>query len=172
TFIPGIAGALSLLMGFYSLSVLDAYWAGILLVFLSFGLFIAEIFTPTFGIFTAGGVISMIAGALILFSGGPSAFSVSVDWWVIAVVVIGVVAFFVFAIQAVVRTQRGRQPTGADGLTGMTAEVRTTLNPKGTVLIHGELWQAIIDEGQAEPGEEVIVKEVDGLKLKVSKKGE
>ncbi len=172
TFVPGITGALSLLMGFYSLSILNAYWAGILLVFLAFALFIAEVFTTTFGILTAGGIVSMIAGALILFSGGPSAFSLNVDWWVIAVVVIGVVAFFVFAIQAVVRTQRGKQPTGADGLTGMTAEVRTTLDPKGIVFIHGELWQAILDEGQAEPGEEVIVKEVDGLKLKVSKKGE
>ena len=96
-------------------------------------------------------------------------FGLEIDGWVIAIVAIGIVAFFDFVIQAVVRTQRQKQPTGVDGLTGMVAEVRSTLNPKGTVSIHGELWEAILDEGQAEPGEEVIVTEVKGLKLRVTK---
>jgi membrane-bound serine protease (ClpP class) len=96
-------------------------------------------------------------------------FGLEIDWWLIAIVVVGIVAFFAFVIQAVVRTQRQQQPTGADGLIGMVAEVRSTLNPKGIVSVHGELWEAVLDEGQAEPGEEVIVTEVKGLKLRVTK---
>lgn len=167
---PGVAGAISLLMAFYSLSVLNAYWAGILLIVLAFALFVAEVFTANFGLLTAGGIASLVTGSLLLFSGGPSMFGLDIDWWLIVVVVIGIVAFFTFVIQAVVRTQRQKQPTAADGLIGMEAEVKTTLNPKGTVSIHGELWEAIMDDGEAGPGEEVIVTEVKGLRLRVSKK--
>ena len=167
---PGVAGAISLLMAFYSLSVLNAYWAGILLIVLAFALFVAEVFTANFGLLTAGGIASLVTGSLLLFSGGPSMFGLDIDWWLIVVVVIGIVAFFTFVIQAVVRTQRQKQPTAADGLIGMEAEVKTTLNPKGTVSIHGELWEAIVDDGEVGPGEEVIVTEVKGLRLRVSKK--
>ena len=166
---PGVVGAISLLMAFYSLSVLNAYWAGIILIVLAFILFAVEVFVTSHGLLTAGGLAALVTGSLILFSGGPSMFGLEIDGWVIAIVAIGIVAFFAFVIQAVVRTQRQKQPTGVDGLTGMVAEVRSTLNPKGTVSIHGELWEAILDEGQAEPGEEVVVTEVKGLKLRVTK---
>ena len=167
--IPGVAGALSLLMAFYSLSVLDAYWAGVLLIMLAFGLFAAELFTTTFGILTAGGIASLVIGSIILFSGGTSMDDLGVDWWLIALVVLVIVAFLVLAIHAIVRTQRSKQPTGAPGLIGKPAVVRTPLNPKGTVVIHGELWEAILDEGQADPEEEVIVTHVEGLRLKVTR---
>lgn len=170
TFVPGIAGAISLLMAFYSLSVLDAYWAGVLLILLAFALFAAELFTSTFGLLTAGGITSLVAGSIILFSGGSAMDELGVDWWLITIVTAGIVAFLIFVIFAIIRTQRGKQPTGADGMVGLTARVRTALNPKGTVSVHGELWEAILDEGRAEPEEEVIVTEVDGLKLKVTRK--
>ncbi len=170
--IPGVTGALSLLLAFYSLSVLDAYWAGILLILLAFGLFAAELFTSSFGLLTAGGVTSLVIGSLILFSGGTSMDDFGVEWWVIAVVVIVIVGFLVFATYAVVRTQRSRQPTGAPGLIGKKAKVRTALNPKGTVMVHGELWEATLDEGHAEPEEEVIITDVEGLKLRVTRQKE
>lgn len=93
-----------------------------------------------------------------------------VDWWLIVVVVVGVVGFLVFALYAVVRAQRSKQPTGAPGLIGKEAQVRTALDPRGTVMVHGELWEAVLDEGRAEPEEEVIITEVEGLKLKVTRK--
>ena len=98
--------------------------------------------------------------------------NIGVDWWLIVIVVAAIVAFLVFAVHAVVRTQRGKQPTGSQGLLGKTAVVRTMLSPRGTVLIHGELWEATLDEGQAEPEEEVVVTQVEGLKLKVTRKKE
>ena len=170
--VPGVAGALSLLMAFYSLSVLNAYWAGILLILLAFALFAAELFTTSFGVLTSGGVASLVIGSIILFSGGPSMDNIGVDWWLIVIVVAGIVAFLVFAIHAVVRTQRGKQPTGSQGLIGKMAVVRTMLDPRGTVLLHGELWEAILDKGQADPEEEVIVTQVEGLKLRVTKNKE
>ncbi len=170
--IPGMAGALSLLMAFYSLSVLNAYWAGVLLILLAFVLFAAELFTSAFGVLTAGGVASLVFGSIILFSGGSSMDGVGVDWWLIAIVAVGIATFMVFAIYSVVRTQRSKQPTGSQGLIGKTAVVRTSLNPKGTIFVHGELWEATLDKGQAEPEEEVIISQIEGLKLKVTRKKE
>lgn len=169
---PGVAGAICLLLSFYSLSVLDAHWAGVILILLAFGFFIAEVFVSGFGLLTAGGIASLVIGSMILFSGDQSMEGLGIDWWVIAIVVAVIVGFFAFVIQAVVRTQRRKQPTGADGMIGMRAIVKTPLDPTGTVLAHGELWEATLDEGRADIGEEVIVTGVRGLKLDVSRKRE
>lgn len=167
---PGVVGVISLVMAFYSLSVLNADWAGIALVLLAFGLFVAEVFTPTFGLLTAGGIAALVFGSLIVFSGDVAGFGLDIDWWLIVIVVLSVVAFFTFLLQAVVRTQRRKQPTGADGMIGNLASVKTPLVPTGTVSVHGELWEATLDEGRADVGEEVVVAEVEGLKLRVTKK--
>ncbi|HEX75238.1 MAG TPA: nodulation protein NfeD [Dehalococcoidia bacterium] len=164
---PGVAGGLSLLMAFYSLGVLDAYWGGILLILLAFGLFIGELFTPTFGILTAGGAASLVIGSLILFS---SSSPLEINRGLIAGVTILIVAFVIFVIGAVVRGQRRKVATGAEGLVGKVAIAQTSLDPKGTVLVEGEHWAARVDGGKVEPGEEVIVAKVEGLKLVVSKK--
>ena len=87
--------------------------------------------------------------------------------WLIAFVVIVVAAFFVFAISRIVRAHR-RQPT--EDFAGKTAVVRKALNPEGMVLFEGELWEAVSEEGNIEPGAEVTVVRADGLKLKVKKK--
>jgi membrane-bound serine protease (ClpP class) len=170
TIFPGVVGAISLLLAFYSLAVLDAYWAGIVLILLAFALFATEVFVASGGLLTAGGLASLVFGSLILFGGRPGMVGLEIDWWLIAIVAVAVTAFFVFIVQAVVRTQRQKDRTGVDALIGMVAEVKTALNPRGTVFLHGELWEAILDQGKAEPGEEVTVTEVRGLKLRVTKK--
>jgi membrane-bound serine protease (ClpP class) len=165
---PGVAGGICLLIAFYSLGTLNAYWAGVLLMLLALGMFIAEIFTPTFGILSAGGLASLIFGSLILFSNNPPALEVNKA--LIAVVSIIIAAFLVFVIGAVVRGQRRKVATGSEGIVGKVAVVQTKLDPKGTVLVNGEHWVSVINEGSAERGEEVIVTKVDGLKLEVTKK--
>jgi len=165
---PGVFGGISLLLAFYSLGVLNANWAGILLILLAFGLFVAELFTTAFGILTAGGLVSMVIGSLILFSGTSP--QMQVNRGLIAVVTIAIGAFVVFVIGAIVRGQKRRVVTGSEALVGKTAVVKTYLEPKGTVLVDGELWTAIIDDGKAEPGEEVTITKVEGLKLIVTKK--
>ena len=94
---PGIIGAISLLMAFYSLGVLDANLGGILLMVLAFGLFIAEFFTSTFGILTAGGITALVFGSLLLFPGRAPLFQVSP--WLIAVITMFVVPVLYAAIR-------------------------------------------------------------------------
>jgi membrane-bound serine protease (ClpP class) len=165
---PGIIGAISLLMAFYSLGVLNAYWGGILLILLAFGLFIGEVLTTTFGLFTAGGIAALVLGSLILFPGGSPLFQVNP--WLIATVVICIAAFFAFVIQRVVRAHRHQATTGREELIGKIAEVKIALEPKGVVFIEGERWTAVSEKDRVEPGEEVIITRVDGLKLYVTKK--
>jgi membrane-bound serine protease (ClpP class) len=164
---PGVAGGISLFLAFYSLGVLDAYWGGIALLLLAVGLFIAEYFTTTFGLLTAGGIASLVMGSLILFSHSPG---IEVNRGLIAGVTAGVTAFAVFVVGAIVRGQRRRKATGAEGMIGKTAIAKTPLDPTGTVLTHGELWTAASEGGKVAPGEEVIITKVEALKLWVTKK--
>ena len=164
---PGVFGAISGLLAFYSLGMLPVNYAGILLMVLAFGLFIAEAFTPTFGLLTAGGITSLVIGSLILFKGGPL---FQVDIGLIITVAICFATFLVFVINRVVAAHRSQATTGREELLGKTAVVRTALNPEGTVLHEGEIWTAVLDKGQAGPGEEVIITKYEGLKLHVTQK--
>jgi len=163
--LPGVTGGICLFLSIYSLDMLEANYAGMLLMVLAFGLFVAEFFTPTFGLLTAGGIISLVLGSFILFSGTPF----SIDPKLIAGVVSIFSAIFIFVVAAVIRAHRRRITTGREGLVGQTAIAQTALDPKGTVLIRGERWNAWVENGTIERGEEVIVTKVEGLKLKVAK---
>ena len=164
---PGVAGGISLLLAFYSLGVLNAYWGGIALIVLAMGLFIAEYFTTSFGLLTAGGAIALVIGSLILFSHSPG---IEVSKGLIAGVTAGVIAFAVFVVGAIIRGQRRRKATGAEGMIGKMAIAKTPLDPTGTVLTQGELWTAASEGGRVAPGEEVIITKVEELKLWVTKK--
>ncbi len=167
---PGVIGGICLFIAFYSLGTLNAYWAGILLILLAFGLFIAELFTPAFGILTAGGLVSLVLGSLILFTNNPPALTVNTG--LIAVVAVIIAAFVILVVGAVVRGQKRKVTTGVEGLIGKIGVAKTTLNPRGNVFVEGELWAAALDEGTAEYGEEVTVVKVEGLKLIVTRKKE
>jgi membrane-bound serine protease (ClpP class) len=164
---PGVIGGISLFLAFYSLGVLDAYWGGLALILLAVGLFIAEYFTTSFGLLTAGGITSLVIGSLILFSHSPG---IEVNRGLIAGVTVGFTAFAVFVIGAIVRGQRQRKATGAEGMIGTIAIAKTPLDPTGTVLAQGEIWTAASESGRVAPGEEVIISRVEGLKLWVAKK--
>ncbi|HUX49113.1 MAG TPA: nodulation protein NfeD [Dehalococcoidia bacterium] len=164
---PGVAGGISLFLAFYSLGVLDAYWGGIALILLAVGLFVAEYFTTSFGLLTAGGIISLVMGSLILFSESPG---IEVSRGLIIGVTAGVTAFAIFVIGAIIRGQRRRKATGAEGMIGKIAIAKTPLDPTGTVLTQGELWTAASEGGRVAPGEEVIITKVEELKLWVAKK--
>lgn len=166
-FLPGIVGGICLLLAFYSLGMLPVNYAGVLLIALAFLLFLAEILTPTYGILTVGGVLSFIIGSLILFSSTAPYFSINP--WVIAAVVISITASSIFVIIAVFRAHRRRATTGREGLIGKVAVARTSLEPEGLVFVDGERWNAAMEQGKAEPGEEVIVTKVEGMKLWVTR---
>jgi len=164
---PGVAGGISLFLAFYSLGVLNAYWGGLALLLLAVGLFIAEYFTTSFGLLTAGGIASLIMGSLILFSHSPG---IEVSRGLIIGVTAGVTAFAIFVVGAIIRGQRRRKATGAEGMIGEIAIAKTPLDPTGTVLAQGELWTAASEGGRIAPGEEVIITKVEALKLWVAKK--
>jgi membrane-bound serine protease (ClpP class) len=164
---PGIIGGICLFLAFYSLGVLNASWAGILLILLAIGLFVSEIFVGAHGILTTGGIISFVIGSMILFS--ESEASMQVDIWLIVVVVFLLAAFVAFLVWATIRGQRRKVTTGREGMIGQIALVKSALAPRGKVLVEGELWTAELEEGTAQPGEEVVIRKIENLKLLVSR---
>ncbi len=164
---PGIIGAISGILAFYSLGQLPVNIAGILLIVLAFGLFIGEVLTTTFGLFTMGGLVSLIIGSLILFQGAAPVFRI--DPWLITAVVIVITAVVAFVVQRAISAHRRQAKTGREELIGKSATVRETLNPEGTVFFKGERWAARSDEGEIKKGEQVVINKVDGLMLYVSK---
>ncbi len=93
-----------------------------------------------------------------------------IDPGLIAVIIIVIVAFSAIAIIWGIRAHRQQALAGREELVGKTAEVKTVMEPKGIVFIQGERWAAISEEGRVEPGEEVLITKVDGLKLWVTNK--
>lgn len=93
-----------------------------------------------------------------------------IDGWLVALGIIGIIAFTVVTIIWGVRAHRVKISAGREELIGKTAEVKEALAPKGTVFIQDEHWTAISETGRVEPGEEVLISRVDGLKLYVTKK--
>ena len=167
---PGVAGGLSLILAFYSLGVLSAYWGGVFLILLAVGLFVAELFVTSHGALTAGGIAALVIGSLILFSHTYSSPAMEVNRGLIAGVAIAVACFLIFVIGAIIRGQRRRKATGAEGMIDGVAVAKTPLDPMGTVLAKGELWTAVTEGEKVERGEEVIITKVEGLKLWVIKK--
>ena len=102
-----------------------------------------------------------------MFEIDPSWFHI--DTWFIILVVVALVAFLAIAIIWGIRAHRHQVSAGREDLVGKTAEVKIALGPKGIVFIQGERWMAVSEKGRVEPGEEVIVTKVDGLKLYVTK---
>ncbi len=164
---PGIVGAICGILAFYSLGNLPVNIAGILFIGLAFALFIGEVFTTTFGLFTAGGVISLVLGSLILFKGGPL---FQVNPWLIASIAISISAFLTFVINRIIRAHHRQAFTGWEELIGKTALVKAALDPDGTVLFKGERWTAASETGRIEPGQDVTINRVESLKLYVTKK--
>ena len=103
-----------------------------------------------------------------MFQFDPSWFQI--DPWFNILIIVGTIAFLVAGIYYGIRAHQGQVSSGKEELIGKTAEVLTVMEPKGEVLIQGERWKAILSEGHADPGEEVTITRVDGLKLRVSKK--
>ena len=92
-----------------------------------------------------------------------------VDLWLVILIAIAIAAFLAVAITWGIKAHRREILAGREELIGKPAEVKTVMNPKGTVLIQGELWTAILDAGRAVPGDEVVITKVDHLKVSVTK---
>jgi membrane-bound serine protease (ClpP class) len=160
---PGTVGAISLILGLYGLQVLPVSLAGLLLMLLAAGFFVADAFLPTHGAATAAGAILFVLGALMLFDPAGDAYQVSLP---VAVAIAGTLALLLgFALTRVLRAARNPVAVGTQGLVGDEGVVRR----EGLVQINGELWQAHTEDGSPlVPGDHVKVERVEeGLQLVV-----
>jgi membrane-bound serine protease (ClpP class) len=163
---PGVAGAICLILAFYALQTLPINYAGLMLIILAIGLFIAEAFITSHGILGVGGAVAMLFGSLMLIDSPEP--SLQISWAVILPVVAASALLFIVTVTVAVRAHRGRVDTGKEGLIGMHAEAKTEIGEDGQVFLRGEYWNARSDEHIAK-GEKVSVVAVDGLRLKVRK---
>lgn len=165
-YVAGIVGVVLLLLAFYALGTLDANWTGLGFVILAFVLFVLDIKAPTHGALTAGGIVSFVVGAAILFN-VPF---VEIPWGTIILLALLTAAFFVFAIAKGLQAQQRQPATGLEGMVGDVGEARTTLEPRGRVFVNGELWEAESLDGELAAGTEVNIVGHSGMRLHVRRR--
>ena len=164
--LPGVIGGICIILAFFALQMLPINYAGVALILLGIILFIVEVKIHSYGMLSVAGVISLLGSVMLIDS--PAEFlHISFVRFILPVVVVSA-AFFLFALIMVVRAHRRRPTTGKEGLIGRIGVVTVDLKPEGVVEIRGELWNAVADE-QIKAGEKVQVKEIDGMKVKVTK---
>ncbi len=159
----GIAGAICLILALWSLSVLPVNFAGLALIVVGIALLFGELLTPTHGVLTVGGATALAIGSLILID-SPQ---MQISRPLIGGVVASTVAFFVFALGAIVKSQKRKVVTGAKGLIGQIGAARSDIDPEGTVFVAGTWWDAVTEGGPIKEGSKVEVVKVEGLRLTV-----
>ena len=162
--LPGIVGAISLILAFYSFQSLPVNYAGVLLFLLGLVFFILEASVTSYGLLAIGGVIAMLLGSVMLIKTDVEFLQIS--WSVILPVVALAAAFSLFMVGMGVRAMRRRPATGREEMVGLVGIVKTALTPHGQMAVHGELWEAISDR-PLQPGDKAEVIRVDGLRLYV-----
>jgi membrane-bound serine protease (ClpP class) len=131
-------------------------------------LFITDIFAPTHGVLTAGGMVSFFLGALMLFNGAGPGYNLSLSWIIPATVVTA--AFFVFVVGAGLRAQFKPVRAGKETMLGRTVNALSPIDTRGgRVFIEGETWKAVSDT-PVEVGQPVEIISIEGLTLKVKPK--
>ncbi len=166
--LPGVAGGLCLLLAFFTFQVLPVNYAGVLLILFGVVLFILEIKVVSHGVLSAGGVLSLLFGSMMLMD--TTAPELQVGLSVILPVVLGLSAILIVLARLGITSQRRRPTTGSAGMLGTAARALGPITPgtPGRVSTHGEIWNATASEPIA-AGEEVFVTAVDGLTLTVSR---
>ncbi|KUK65839.1 MAG: Membrane-bound serine protease, partial [Parcubacteria bacterium 34_609] len=165
---PGIFGSICLILAFVAFQMIAINFAGFILIALGIIFFIFEMYTPTFGLLTAGGIISLILGSFMLTKDLAPYLKISTG--IILTMVLATAGFFIFALTKGIKIQRKKPIFGKESMIGMIGTARTDLNPNGQVFLHGEIWQATTsDEKPVKKGEQVIVEALDGLRLIVKK---
>lgn len=165
--IPGVVGGIAAILLLYSFSVIPLNVAGLILVLVAIGFFIAEIKVQSHGVLTAGGVIAFFLGSLMVFGSGLPGASVP-----ISAIIAGTLAtagFFAFLIGWGAHALKNPVITGREALLGLVVEARTDIDPTGKIFAEGAWWTAITDGAPVRKGESVRIIAVEGLKVKVVK---
>ena len=166
--LPGVVGAIALILALYLAAILPVNVTGVVLIALAMMLFIFDIYAPTHGVLTMGGIISFLIGSLMLFNRADPLFRLSLSYIIPATLMTA--AFFAFVIGKGLRAQRLPVKAGAETMVGKKVTASTPIDSQGgRVFVEGENWNAFSDT-PVEPGEVVEIAEVKGLTLKVKPK--
>lgn len=166
--VPGVAGAIALVLALYALSALPLNLAGVALLVLGLGLLVAEAFTPSFGVLGLGGVLAFVLGAgMLVDEQDGAAFAPSLP--LVAGMGLAALAASMLVLRLAMRSRGLRSHSGTEALIGQPARVLdwSAASADGHVLLDGERWQAS-GETMLQPGQQVWVVEVNGLHVKVS----
>ena len=160
--LPGVVGAIFLVLAFFALSALPVNAAGLVLIVLGVGFLLAEIKVHSHGVLAVGGALALGIGGLILYDDR----AIRVAWPLVLAVTAVTVAFFLLVVGFAIRSRRAPRAAGARALLGRRAEVIERLAPRGRVRLDGEIWNAEAP-GAIDVGAGVIVTGVEGLTLRV-----
>jgi membrane-bound serine protease (ClpP class) len=163
--LPGIIGAISLILAFYSLQSLPVNYAGALLVILGVVFLLLEISVTSYGLLAIGGLVAMTLGGLLLIKSDAPYLQVSLSFLLPTVTTIGLLIGIVAWMA--VKSGRGRSVTGTDGMIGSIGIAKTDLNPRGQITIQGEIWEAI-SQSPIRQGELAEVVSIEGLTVTVA----
>jgi len=164
--LPGVVGAVSMVIAFYSFQTLSANFAGVALILLGFVFFIAEIKVVSYGLLTLAGALSILLGGLMMFN-QPTMGGLSISMSMLLSTIIGLVAVVAGVAYLALRAQLHKVVTGIESLKDKRGLAKTALNPNGKVLVEGELWDAESVSGDIPEGAAVDVTAVTGFKIRV-----
>ncbi len=163
---PGVVGGICMVLALYAMHILPVNLAGVFLIILALALFILEAKFTSHGVLAAGGIVSMLLGAMFLIRSPLTAGGVSLG--VALSVTLPFAALTVFLMRLVLRSRSWKNQTGREEMIGAQGTVVTPLpgGAEGMIRVHGELWRAISNQPVPE-GKPVRVVKMDGLKLYV-----
>jgi membrane-bound serine protease (ClpP class) len=165
---PGVLGAIALILVLYMSAVLPINIAGFALIALAIVLFIADVFTPTHGVLTFGGIVAFFLGALMLFNRADPGFRLSLAYIIPATVLTA--SFFIFVVAAGLRAQLLPVRVGRETMMGKIVPAENRIDDRGgRIFVEGEYWNAVSD-APIEKGQLVEIVGIDGLTLKVKPK--
>ena len=163
---PGVAGLISLIVGFVSLQILPFNYAGLILLFVAMALLISEVYVTSYGLLSLAALACLVFGGLLLFDTPDSDLGVSKG--TIAAVAITIGLLSVFIVYLGINSFRVPVQGGFEGMMGQKGEVISWSQKSGKVFIGGEYWEAT-GEREFSPGEKIKVIESTGeLTIKVA----
>jgi len=167
--LPGVVGAIALILAFYLAAILPVNVTGLVLIALALLLFIFDVYATTHGVLTVGGIMAFLIGSLMLFNRGDPLFRLSLNYIIPATLVTA--AFFLFVIGKGLRAQQLPVKVGAETLIGKTVTALTPVDSRsGRIFVEGEYWNAISDT-PIQKDEQAEIAAVHGLTLKLQPKG-
>lgn len=159
--LPGVVGAISLLLAMFAFQMLPISYAGLGLIVLGLVFMIAEVFMPSFGALGIGGVIAFIIGSVMLIDTDIPGYGV--PWFLVVPIAIASALFIFFVAGMALKARQRPVVSGREELIGSPGEVLEDFDGKdGWALVHGENWR--IRSGQPlVRGQRIRVVGMDGL---------